>query len=387
MKRIKLIHEDLNAGGGAERLAAASLEAMNELDHSVDLVTFTKPNWTQLERIFGISKLRKYVNNVIKADISSLLDEENKMDTNGSINDEYDIVMNAHGDILPTNMFGERKEKLITYCHYPLVPELIGSLKYDTVLRNYLKMCDYKFESLDKLRTKALEVYNQMMSNSTVVTNSTFSSKAVKLYYPQTDPLIIYPPIDIEFFSRVVGSDSRENRIVVLGRFNPDKNIELALEVAKVLKGMNIKFEMSIVGNLSKMYYPYFNYLQKIVKVNGLSDMVDLKTNVDVNDLLNLFRKSKILFHPTIGEPFGMCIAEAMSAGLVPVVPSFGGNTEFVPETLRYTNQKEAAKIIIRSMNASLQQRFSLSNSVKKFGKVRFKNNLKRLLSEHVVAP
>lgn len=387
MKRIKLIHEDLNAGGGAERLTAASLEAMNELDLSVDLVTFTKPNWTQLERIFGISKLRKYVNNVIKADISSLLDDENKMDANGSTDDEYDIVMNAHGDILPTNMFGERKEKLITYCHYPLVPELIGSLKYDTVLRNYLKMCDYKFESLDKLRTKALEVYNQMMNKSTVVTNSNFSSKAVKLYYPHTDPLIIYPPIDIEFFSRVVGSDSRENRIVVLGRFNPDKNIELALEVAKVLKGMNIKFEMSIVGNLSKMYYPYFNYLQKLVKVNGLSEMVDLKTNVDINDLLNLFRKSKILFHPTIGEPFGMCIAEAMSAGLVPVVPSFGGNTEFVPETLRYTNQKEAAKIIMRSMNASLQQRFSLSNSVKKFGKGRFKDNLKRMLSEHVVTP
>lgn len=41
MKRVKLIHEDLNAGGGAERLAAASLEALSELDLSVDLVTFT----------------------------------------------------------------------------------------------------------------------------------------------------------------------------------------------------------------------------------------------------------------------------------------------------------------------------------------------------------
>src|SRR5688572_31433344 len=76
MKRIKLIHEDLNAGGGAERLAAASLEALSELDLSVDLVTFTKPNWNQLERIFGISKLRKYVNNVIKGDINSLLDRK-----------------------------------------------------------------------------------------------------------------------------------------------------------------------------------------------------------------------------------------------------------------------------------------------------------------------
>lgn len=245
-------------------------------------------------------------------------------------------------------------------------------------------MCDYKFESLDILRTKALGVYNQMMDNSTVVTNSTFSSRAVRLYYPGIDPLIMYPPIDIDFFSRAVSSDSRENRIVVLGRFNPDKNIELALEVARVLKGMNTKFEMSIVGNLTKQYYPYFNYLQKLIKVNGLSDMVDLRTNVDIKDLLNLLGKSKVLFHPTIGEPFGMCIAEAMSAGLVPVVPSFGGNTEFVPESLRYSNQKEAAKIIIRSMNASLEQRFSLSNSVKKFGKGRFKDNLKRLISERV---
>ena len=35
MKRVKLIHEDLNAGGGAERLAAASLETLKELDFSV----------------------------------------------------------------------------------------------------------------------------------------------------------------------------------------------------------------------------------------------------------------------------------------------------------------------------------------------------------------
>ena len=383
MKRIKLIHEDLNAGGGAERLAADSLEALNELDVSVDLVTFTKPNWNQLERIFGISELRKCVNNVIKADITSLLDEKSK----ASADDDYDIVMNAHGDILPSYMFGKRKENLITYCHYPLVPELIRSLKYDTVLRSYLKICEYKFESLDKLRTKALGVYNQMMNNSTVVTNSIFSSKAVKLYYPSTDPLIIYPPIDIDFFSRVVSSEARENRIVVLGRFNPDKNIELALEVAKVLKGMNTKFEMSIVGNLSRIYIPYFNYLQKLIKLNGLSDMVDLKTNVNIDDLLTLFGKSKVLFHPTIGEPFGMCIAEAMSAGLVPVVPSFGGNTEFVPGSLRYSSQKQAAKIILKSMNASLQQRFSLSNSVKKFGKGRFKDNLKRLITERVVVP
>jgi glycosyltransferase involved in cell wall biosynthesis len=377
MKRVKLIHEDLNAGGGAERLAAASLETLKELDFSVDLVTFTKPNWAELERTFGISKLRKFVNTVIKADINSILDGSPSVPSDNS---KYDIIMNAHGDILPSNMLADDKQMLITYCHYPLVPELIHNLKYDTVLRNYLHMCDYKYTSLDKLRSKALAVYNQMINNSTVITNSVFSSKAVQLYYPHAQPLIIYPPVDIEFFSRVVNSDSRENRIVVLGRYNPDKNIELALEVAKVLKDSNIKFEMSIVGNLSKSYYPYYHYLQKLVKKYGLSDMVELKTNVDIQDLLRVFSKSKVLFHPTIGEPFGMCVAEAMSAGLVPVVPSFGGNTEFVPESLRYKSSKEAAKIIMRSMSASLHQRLNLSNSVKKFGKKHFKDGLRNLL-------
>jgi glycosyltransferase involved in cell wall biosynthesis len=377
MKRVKLIHEDLNAGGGAERLAAASLETLKELDFSVDLVTFTKPNWNELERTFGISKLRNFVNTVIKADINTLLGDSPSVQSDDN---KYDIIMNAHGDILPSNMLAADKQKVITYCHYPLVPELIHNLKYDTVLRNYLHMCDNKYTSLDKLRSKALAVYNQMINNSTVITNSVFSSKAVQLYYPHAQPLIIYPPVDIEFFSRVVNSDSRENRVVVLGRYNPDKNIELALEVAKVLKDTNIKFEMSIVGNLSKAYYPYYNYLQKVVKKYELSDMVELKTNVDIQDLLHVFSKSKVLFHPTIGEPFGMCVAEAMSAGLVPVVPSFGGNTEFVPESLRYNNSKEAAKIITRSMNASLHQRLNLSNSVKKFGKKHFKDGLRNLL-------
>jgi alpha-1,2-mannosyltransferase len=381
MKRVKLIHEDLNAGGGAERLAAASLETLNELDLSVDLVTFTKPNWNHLEKIFGLSKLHNFVDNVIKGDINSLLEDISNTHYDDN---QYDIIMNAHGDILPTSMLVQNNEKLITYCHYPLVPGLIRSLKYDNILQNYLDMSNLELKSIDKLRSKALTVYNQMMNNSTVVTNSVFSSNAVQQQYPQTNPLIIYPPIDSEFFSQVVSSQSRGNRIVVLGRYNPDKNIELALEVARALKNMNIKFEMSIVGNISKIYYPYYTYLQKLVKTYELSDYVQLKTNVDINDLLDLFAKSKVLFHPTIGEPFGMSVAEGMSAGLVPVVPTFGGNTEFVPEKLRYSNYIEAAKIITRFMNATAQQRLILSNSVKKFSKKQFKENLKSLLNKQM---
>src|SRR6185503_4161303 len=129
MKRVKLIHEDLNAGGGAERLAAASLETLKELDFSVDLVTFTKPNWNELERIFGISKLRNFVNNVIKADINSLLGDDSSVQSD---NNEYDIPMHPHRHILPSTMLAAGRQMPITYCHYPLAQELIHNLKYDT---------------------------------------------------------------------------------------------------------------------------------------------------------------------------------------------------------------------------------------------------------------
>ena len=382
MKSVKLIHENLNAGGGAERLAVASLETLKEMNCSIDLITFTEPNWQQLERIFGISKLRSFVNSVVKVDINFLLGKGNQ--TESSEHNQYDLVMNTHGDILPSNMLAERGKtsKFVTYCHYPLVPELIRNLKYDTVLRNFMEMSKYRYSSLEKLRQKALAVYNQMMNNSTVLTNSVFSSNAVHSLYPSINPKIIYPPVDIEFFSRVVSSDFREDRIIVLGRFNPDKNIELAIEVARLLKAMDFKFEMSIVGNISKSYYPYYHYLEKLIKKYGLSETIELKTNLDINNLLDLFGKSKVLFHPTIGEPFGICVAEAMSAGLIPVVPSFGGNTEFVPQHLRYSNNEEAVKIIIRFMDATLQQRAIMNGSVKKFAKRRFKHSLKSLLNK-----
>lgn len=62
-----------------------------------------------------------------------------------------------------------------------------------------------------------------------------------------------------------------------------------------------------------------------------IEDYVTLKTNTTLKELFKIVRKAKIYFHPKFGEHFGISIAESMAAGLAPIVPNVGGQTEFVP--------------------------------------------------------
>lgn len=53
MKRAKVIHDNLNAGGGSERLAFTTIELLNEMGFVVDLATLQKPNLKEVENDFG----------------------------------------------------------------------------------------------------------------------------------------------------------------------------------------------------------------------------------------------------------------------------------------------------------------------------------------------
>jgi hypothetical protein len=51
MKRAKVVHDNLNAGGGSERLAFAAIELLNEMNFVIDLATLQKPNLKRQNKI------------------------------------------------------------------------------------------------------------------------------------------------------------------------------------------------------------------------------------------------------------------------------------------------------------------------------------------------
>jgi glycosyltransferase involved in cell wall biosynthesis len=152
----------------------------------------------------------------------------------------------------------------------------------------------------------------------------------------------------------------------------------------------------------------YLQLVRSMIEDNGLNKYVKLEVGASFKRLLYLMGISKVYLHPLAGEPFGISVAEAMSAGLIPVVPHIGGNSEFVPEKYHYSKLEQASEIIRNVLFSSSfnddtfnnnitrnktttitshinnikehELRVNLSKLVLKFSTHNFKNNLKRII-------
>ena len=116
--RVNIVHINLNARGGSERLVLATIAALKEIDDiDIDLTTFQKPDVDKIERTYGkrgLLSLRKIKNiNIIRSVESVRLKKE------------YELSINTHGDMLPFSQKGFSKNNAITYCHFPLAKYLI----------------------------------------------------------------------------------------------------------------------------------------------------------------------------------------------------------------------------------------------------------------------
>ncbi|MGA9150618.1 MAG: glycosyltransferase [Candidatus Nitrosopolaris sp.] len=397
-KEVLIVHDDLNACGGSERLAATTIETLAEIGFNVDLATFTMPDLAKIQRLFGINLggIRK----ILLTNLYSVLNMKGKpLDVN---TDSYNIVMNTHGDLLPfyekhndnnAAIKGNKSKINLTYCHYPLLPYQIRNGLY----RTFLEKCipGISSFSVDKLFAKASSQYNLMMNNNTILTNSTFSAKAIKQLYHNVDPIVLSPPVDIDKFRNANLScrsscDKKQNMVLVVSRFSADKEIENAITLANLLKdrclrGKIQEIKMIIVGNYSELNYKYVQFLEKMILDYGLENYVKLVFGASFDRLLDLMRRSKVYFHPLAGEPFGIAIVEAMTSGLVPIVPTIGGSSEFVPSEYQYHTIQQAADMIANILGEinddnALARSDRISNIVSKFSIQSYKKNLNNIV-------
>jgi glycosyltransferase involved in cell wall biosynthesis len=385
-----IVHINLNARGGSERLAVATMKALicYRQPISFDLTIGKKPVLVELEKSYGpdlvsvLKRVRKIKKLDLMADICSKTD--------------YDLTINTHGDLLPyfpaQNLHRcYSKDNYITYCHFPLAQYYIQTKdrSYSALLREVSS-----FPSLNSNENFLLQLlvsYKNMIKNSTVLTNSKYSRDVLQKLF-SIDAKVIYPPVDVEVFrnkvlfplrSRSVTRKSKD-LIIVISRFNPTKKIENAIKVARLLKGQGIGSGMKIVGNLTKEGFTYFSYLKEMVKNYGLKDYVTFEVNVEFKKLVSLMQKSKVYFHTLPGEPFGISTVEAMSAGLIPVVPDFGGHTEFVPEKYHFHTFRDAVYRVSAGLDAPFSDRVSLSNAAMRFSVGNYITEFQRTVDEIV---
>lgn len=204
------------------------------------------------------------------------------------------------------------------------------------------------------------QLRRQIKKTSLIMCNSLYTQNAIMTYWGRKAE-VVYPPVDIEAFKPIL----KEPLIVSVGRFSPEKNYELIVQVAKQMP--NVHF--IIVGRklLGDSYY------DKIVALKP--DNLDLETNITRDELSALLGRAKIYLHSMIGEHFGISVVEAMAAGCIPVVHNSGGPKETC-ETIGflYNNIEECVKAIDKALQSNVNPQNIVENA-KVFSADNFKKN------------
>jgi glycosyltransferase involved in cell wall biosynthesis len=366
-----IVHISLNARGGGERLAVATIKAISSMGIDVELSTIEKPDMPMLHDAYGTN---------IDGDIKRIR-TLNILQKYSPCN--YSLTVNTHGDMLPFYHKNFTKKNAITYCHYPIARYLIdcSDPDYSTVLQN-LCLLGMTPAVRNAYHDVVRSAYIKMMLNSTVLTNSEFSRKAIFKTFG-VDSAILPPPVDVDIFrNSCLASNVRNDSILVISRFHPSKKIENVIHLAKLLSQNEVGTCMNIVGNMSLDGIGYINYLKDLVRHYGLEDFVKFDINVKFDRLLDLMRRSKVYIHPLPGEPFGISTVEAMSAGIIPVVPDIGGHTEFVPAKYQFHTYGEGVQAVAAALAAPASERIRLSHSTQKYSVINYVKKFQEILAE-----
>ncbi|MEM3084814.1 MAG: glycosyltransferase [Nitrososphaerales archaeon] len=370
--KAAVIHHNLNSRGGGERVAVNTIELLKDMGFTVELVTSQKPEFEAIEKAYG----RKIeVDRVIalfpfKFKYFGIYQRLFTIIPALRVRDA-DIVINTHGDVLPYYL--PAGVPYIAYLHFPVLALMLKEYpsKYQNSLfwKAYFKPYKYLTETL----------MDYGMKRGTILTNSNFSKEAIKKIYPDIEPIIIYPPVDVERFSQVLNSNNRVDKILVVSRYTPEKKLENTIKIIKMLP-RNIKLQ--IIGSLIPANYPYYQKLLKIANEEEVRGRVSMLINASFETLLGAMATSKAYLHTMVGEHFGISIVEAMAAGLIPVVPNHGGQTEFVPSIYHYRNLEHASQIILQVMNSNQYERNALNKIANKFSESTFKESMKKLITD-----
>jgi glycosyltransferase involved in cell wall biosynthesis len=388
--KANVIHGDFNPCGGAERLSLITMQALLEIGIDFDLTTLKSPHISKLQNTYG-KNLVSVMEKINKINVINIMEELRQQQQEDHEDYNYDITINTNGDAAPYYHTSFSKDNAITYCHFPSTKYHIESENIE-YLKTDLGMTNQAVSKLQFSRRKeCFDIlkygYWNLMRNSTVITNSEFSHRAIVNAFGMNNIYILSPPIDIETFRNVAsmsnGDDERNDIVLVISRIAPHKKIENAIKLAKILKDNKIGKGMKIVGNLYDYFFDYYSELKHMVLDLGLTDYITFEINASLAKLLYIIGESRVYFHPMVGDHFGMAVVEAMAAGLIPVVPNEGGPTEFVPREYQFNTIEQAAEIITYVFNRLPKtERIKINDHINKFSNSHYIDGFQTILNE-----
>ncbi|MEM0279546.1 glycosyltransferase family 4 protein [Metallosphaera sp.] len=220
--------------------------------------------------------------------------------------------------------------------------------------------------------SKIVKNFKKEAKRAKFIANSRYSSRAIKEVY-DVESDVIYPPVDVEFYSKGFTESKSKEQFLTIARIERGKTLEnsIYLSLKTGLKGI-------IIGSLIER--EYHKKLIRMISRTGAN--VEILTNQPGEVIVEVMKETPVYFHPTIGEHFGTPVVEAMSAGLIPVVPMESGASEVSPWA--YRDLEEAKDLVLNALKVPGSKRKELNVKAQEFRKDTFQEKMFSAISRYL---
>ena len=205
-----------------------------------------------------------------------------------------------------------------------------------------------------------------MRKHAFFIANSQYTRELIRRCLGRESELL-YPPVPVHLYRPK--PDGRKNLVVTISSLNPRKNLEVIPDLCEMVP----EAHFILIG----FYMPQYDYIireiERRLAEKGLKDKFTYLPSASPLEKNAVLERAKVLFHPTICEPFGISLAEGMAAGAIPIDHNSGGPREFVPEEWRYNSFEEAAEKIREALKSwNLKEAERLSAKAQQFSEEKF---------------
>lgn len=214
---------------------------------------------------------------------------------------------------------------------YPFIG-VSSAYPHVVTLHTILSMLNYNYAqtlSLQAMKFKILSSLERHTLNKAkaVIVESPDMQKALNGLTQGRIFLVPAGVLHAEYFD-VIKSEMGQ-RVLFIGDIRPEKGVyELVTAFSKVIK-YEREAKLKIIGGKSKLHDGYFQKIYTYIHDNGIERSIVFTGRYERQKVIAELSSAHILVLPSLFEPFGMVLLEAMSTA-TPVIGSATGGIKFI---------------------------------------------------------
>ncbi|PRY94375.1 glycosyltransferase involved in cell wall biosynthesis [Marinilabilia salmonicolor] len=360
--KVAVVQDWLTEIGGAEKVFSGILELFPEAD------IYTLAAHERVLTDLKIDRNRVYESFIVKLPFGrkkyrNYLPLFSKAIESFDLSD-YDLILSSSSSVAK-GILKQSNQLHICYCHSPVryAWDLYHQYLKEASLQGFGPKALFVRHVLHKLR-----IWDVISANRVdhFIANSKYIKRRINNVY-RKDSTVIYPPVDIEKFRL---EEEKSDYYFTASRMVPYKKIDLIVKTFSELPDKKLK--VAGVG-------PDFEKIKKLAGSN-----VEFLGFVSDEEMQILISQAKA-FVFAANEDFGIIPVEAQACGTPVIALGKGGTKETVIDGItgvHFESQtEEALKEAIHKFEAIKFDFQKIRESVEKFSKTRFINELKQFIS------